>query len=75
MPTPARYRALQWFHDHETLGPDGVFGGRPPSTKMRRLMARQGEVVRLPIGQFNYQRWLLTAKGREVLAAKPMKKT
>ena len=74
MPTPARYKALQWFHDHETFGPDGVFGGRPPSTKMRRMMAREGEVVRLPMGQFGYQKWLLTAKGREALATKPTRK-
>jgi hypothetical protein len=71
MPTACRYRALQWFLDHELLGPDGVFDRRPPSAKMRRLMADEGQVVRLPTGQFGYQKWLLTALGREVLQSKP----
>jgi hypothetical protein len=71
MTTPARYRALQWFLDHETLGPDGVFGKKPPSARMVRLMAREEEVVRLPTGQFGYQKWLLTAQGREKLLNKP----
>lgn len=71
MLTPARYYALQWFSDHEALGPDGVFGRKPPSARMRRLMAKEGQVIRLPIGQFEYQKWLLTPQGREALAAKP----
>jgi hypothetical protein len=72
MTTPARYRALQWFLDHEVLGPDAVLLGRkPPSTKMRRLMAREGQVIRLPLGQFEYQKWLLTPLGRETLQRKP----
>jgi hypothetical protein len=71
MTTSARFKALQWFLDHETLGPDGVFDRKPPSTRMRRLMARQGEVVRLPVGQFEYQKWILTAQGRDTLKTKP----
>jgi hypothetical protein len=39
---------------------------------MRRLMAKEGQVAKQPIGQFKYQRWLLTAKGRQVLKAKPV---
>lgn len=74
MPSPARYNALQWFFDHEAQGPDGVFTRRPPSARMRRLMAKQGELIRLPIGQFEYQKWLLTDKGREVLAGRPQPK-
>jgi DNA-directed RNA polymerase subunit H (RpoH/RPB5) len=34
-------------------------------------MAREEEVVRLPTGQFGYQKWLLTAQGREKLLNKP----
>jgi hypothetical protein len=74
MPTPARYYALQWFHDHEALGPDGVITRKPPSARMRRLMAKEGQVIRLPIGQFEYQKWLLTPKGREALQAKPTRR-
>jgi hypothetical protein len=70
MTTPARYYALQWFLDHEAIGPDSVFGRKPPTTRMIRLMARSGEVVRLPIGQFEMGKWLLTAHGREVLQNK-----
>ena len=40
-PTTARYRALQWFFDHEKHGVDCVFGRKAPSAKMRRLMARR----------------------------------
>jgi hypothetical protein len=69
--TPARYSALKWFFDHETLGPDEMLTRKPPSARMRRLMAREGQVERQPLGQFEYQKWLLTAQGRAVLAAKP----
>jgi hypothetical protein len=71
MPSAGRYRALTWFRDHEALGPDSVIDRKPPSARMRRLMAKEGQVAKQPIGQFKYQRWLLTAKGREVLEAKP----
>jgi hypothetical protein len=74
MPTPARYIALQWFADHEALGPDAVFQRKPPSARMRHMMAQEGEVMRLPIGQFEYQKWLLTDKGREILAARRTRK-
>jgi hypothetical protein len=71
MTTPARYRALQWFLDHETLGPDGVFGKKPPSARMVRLMVNEGQIMRLPLGQFKYGKWLLTKQGRDVLNSKP----
>jgi hypothetical protein len=71
MPTPARYYALQWFFDHEEHGPNGVFGRKAPSARMRRLMAKQGEVMRVPLGQFDYQVWRLTPQGREVLEGRP----
>jgi hypothetical protein len=75
MPTPARYYALQWFYDHEILGPDGVFSRKPPSGRMRKLMAQEGQVIRLPLGQFDYQKWRLTPLGLEVLQNKPEPKT
>jgi hypothetical protein len=31
-------------------------------------MAREGQVARLPVGQFGYERWVLTFAGREALA-------
>ena len=71
MPTSARFYALQWFADHEALGPDGVFGRKAPSTRMRRLMAKEGEVENEPVGQFKYLKWILTPAGREKLQAKP----
>lgn len=71
MTTPARYRALQWFLDHEALGPDAMMRRQPPTTRMRRLMAKEGEVIRLPLGQFEHGKWLLTSKGREKLLTKP----
>jgi hypothetical protein len=75
MPTPARYRALQWFLDHEAQGPDEVFNRRPPSARMRKLMAKEGQVVRLPLGQFEHHHWRLTPLGREVLEKRlPRKK-
>jgi hypothetical protein len=74
MATSARYRALQWFLDHEESGPDEVFNRKPPTTRMRRLMAKDGEVIRLPIGQFGYQKWILTPLGREVLQTKPTRR-
>jgi hypothetical protein len=74
MTSPARYYALRWFFDHEEGGPDAVFNRKPPSARMRRLMAKEGQVMRLPIGQFAYQNWRLTDQGREVLGAKPEKR-
>jgi hypothetical protein len=74
MTTTARYNALKWFADHERLGPDGVLGRDPPSARMRRLMAKEGHVYRLPVGQFEYQKWLLTPEGREVLEQKGKRK-
>lgn len=71
MATPARYTALQWFFDHEAQGPDGVFNRKPPTVRMRKLMEADGHVVKEPVGQFGYRRWLLTAKGRELLEKKP----
>ena len=75
MTTPARYRALQWFSDHEALGPDEMLSRKPPSAKMRRMMAREGQVIRLPLGQFELYKWRLTPQGREVLLAKTTKQT
>lgn len=71
MTTPARYKALKWFLDHEELGPNGVLTRRPPSARMRKLMAQDDQVFRIPVGQFSYQQWRLTPKGREILANQP----
>jgi hypothetical protein len=71
MPTPARFYALQWFHDHEAHGPDSVIGRRPPTTRMRRLMLKEGEVENQPVGQFKFRKWRLTPAGREKLQTKP----
>lgn len=71
--TTARYRALQWFADHER-DPLSVLLTAKPSTKMRRLMAREGQVFRVPVGQFNYDRWLLTDAGRAALAARKQRR-
>ena len=71
MPTPARYVALRWFYDHEALGPDEVLRRKPPSARIRRLMVENGEVEKVPVGQFAFQKWVLTDKGREILNQKP----
>ena len=71
MPTPARYRALQWLLDHERTGPDGVFTAKPPSARMRKIMAKDGQVMRIPVGQFEHYQWRLTPEGREVLRNQP----
>jgi hypothetical protein len=44
MTTPARYRALEWFADHER-DPLSVLLRKRPSARMRNLMAREGQVV------------------------------
>jgi hypothetical protein len=75
MPTPARWYALAWFRDHETGGPDAVFGRKAPSARMRRLMVKQGEVERAPVGQFAYQKWTLTTLGHEVLGKKQTRRS
>jgi hypothetical protein len=72
--TPARYAALQWFLDHEMLGPDAMLRRKPPSARMRRLMAEDGQVSRLRLGQFALGKWSLTPQGRAVLKAKPARK-
>ncbi|MBT1509489.1 hypothetical protein KIP88_03145 [Bradyrhizobium sp. SRL28] len=71
MTTPARYRALKWFHDHEALGPDEVFTRKPPTTRMHRLMAKDGHVALVPVGQFGFSKWVLTPEGRRVLEEQP----
>jgi hypothetical protein len=71
MTSPARYYALQWFHDHEALGPDGVFGRKPPSVRMRKLMSKEGDITNEPVGQFKYLKWILSPAGRAKLQNKP----
>jgi hypothetical protein len=74
MTTPARYRALQWFLDHEELGRTAMLKRDPPTTKMRRLMAREGQVLRIPVGQLDHYQWRLTPAGRRALQNKPQRK-
>ena len=71
MTTPARYNALQWFFDHEVLGRTEMLTRPPPTVRMRKLMAREEQVYRIPVGQLDHYQWRLTAKGREVLENKP----
>jgi hypothetical protein len=71
--TTARYRALQWFADHER-DPLAVLMQERPSTKMVRLMAREDQVYRIPVHQFNYERWLLTDAGKQILQMKGRRK-
>jgi hypothetical protein len=74
MVTAARYAALQWFLDHETLGPDAMLRRKPPLARMRRLMAKEGHVSRLPLAQFALGTWSLTPHGSAVLKTKPARK-
>src|ERR1700693_15637 len=69
MTTPARYRALRWFADHQA-DPLSVLLRKRPSVRMRNLMEREHQLVRIALGQFNYNRWLLTGMGEQVLADK-----
>jgi hypothetical protein len=71
MTTPARYRALQWFLDPEVLGRTEMLTRTPPSARMRKLMAKENEVYRIPVGQLEHYQWRLTAQGREKLLNKP----
>ena len=69
MTTRARYRALTWFRDHEAE-PTGVLMRKRPSTRMRKLMEQDGQVKREAVNQFRFDRWLLTDKGAQLLAAR-----
>jgi hypothetical protein len=66
-----RAQGLQRHHQGDG---GNVRSGRQAYRKMRRLMAREGQVFRVPVGQFNYDRWLLTDEGRGLLANKPRQK-
>ena len=60
--TPARKKALQWFHDEGTVSPP--LSMKQPewlTERMFRQMMRQGE-VELSVGG-----WSLTDKGRRML--------
>lgn len=69
MTTPARYRALAWFRDHEAE-PTAVLMRKRPSTRMRKLMEQDGQVRREAVDQFKFERWLLTDKGAQLLTAR-----
>jgi hypothetical protein len=63
MTTPGRWRALQWFADHER-DPTAMLFSKRPSRRMIRLMAHEGQLTGLP------SMWILTKAGRDVLANK-----
>lgn len=65
--TKARRLALQWFADHERE-PLSVLMADKPTPRMRRLMVKEGHVARIPVGQFGFDKWVLTYAGREALA-------
>jgi hypothetical protein len=66
-PTPARYRALQWFADHDA-DPLSVLLAPKPSRRMINLMLQDGHLERRPVGQFGHARYLLTEEARRLLA-------
>lgn len=68
MVTTARWRALRWFADH-AVDINSVMGRRMPSTKMRRLMIRDGQLKGEQIA-FDGKRFTLTESGQALLARK-----
>jgi hypothetical protein len=67
--TARRYAALAWFANHEA-DPTAMLFVQRPTTKMYRLMLREGHLIRLP-----NDHWILSAAGREILAQRPKRKT
>jgi hypothetical protein len=55
---------LRWWDLHGQ-DPALVLLGKRPTSRMNRLMAREGQLVRIP-----RDRWLLTQAGRDVLATR-----
>jgi len=49
MTTPARWRALHWYADHE-INVNAVMGRPQPSTRMRNLMLIEQQLDRVPVG-------------------------
>jgi hypothetical protein len=73
MTTTARWNALRWFADH-ALDINKVMGRRIPSTKMRNVMVRDGQLMCRPAGSFKYHRFELTARGQAMLVGKRKRK-
>jgi hypothetical protein len=67
--TTARWRALFWFADH-ARDVNAVMGRKLPSTRMRNLMIREGQVVRVPAGGFGHARFVLTETGGALLESR-----
>ena len=57
--SPARWRALAWFGDHER-DVNAVLGRRLPSVRMRNLMIRERQLERIAIGSFGQAIFILT---------------
>jgi hypothetical protein len=74
MTTKARFFALEWFWDHQAMGPNAIFDRKPPTLRMRNLMLKEGQIARLPLGQFDYAQWRLTSEGAAVLLNKSLAK-
>jgi hypothetical protein len=73
MTTTARWRALRWFADH-AADINKVMGRRQPSGKMRKLMIREGQLQRVPVGGFGHAYFVLTEQGWLMLANKHKRK-
>jgi hypothetical protein len=69
MTTPARWRALHWYADHE-INVNAVKGRPQPSTRMRNFMLIEQQLDRVPVGAFGHHRFVLTAAARGLLERK-----
>jgi hypothetical protein len=74
MTSTGRWKALRWFADHAVDVNDMIGRGRPPTSKMRNLMIREGQLARVPLGSFGHAKFELTPEGCELLANKHKKK-
>lgn len=64
--TPARKRALQWFHDRGAVGWFRI-SENPPSDAMMRKMFADGQLEKINKGDFKLVLYALTDKGRRAL--------
>lgn len=69
MTSSARWTALRWFRDHE-IDINAVAGRRRPSSRMWRLMIREGQLDKRPVGSFGHARFVLTDAGKQLLASR-----
>jgi hypothetical protein len=62
----ARLQALLWF-DKVERDPVMTFGPYVPSTLLRERMLADGQIMKEPVGQFNFVRYRLTEAGRALM--------